>query len=406
MNKPLVCLEHCQDLTGTPVEYDRGDIERLSEHIGRIFDCFPEFRARLQGARVLIKPNLVRPDPARVPAMTTDPRVLRALVRTCLELQVERVFLGEKPGYCFPARQAFDLIGLTKDTLDDRVSFSYFDEEDWQRVPNPGADLFHEPLIPERALDCDLIINVPKMKTHMHAQVSLGLKNFQGLVNDDERMLFHRNDLSHKIVDTVLACKPDFTLVDGLWPMEGQAPLSGDTVPDFNLLVGGENVVAVDSVCCTVMGISPIEVTHLRLAHQKNLGPIDLDEIRLQGAPLEAVTRRFKRPVLSSVGVFPNIHVIEGGACAGCLSAIRHSLDKCQFEKIISRLEPMTLFVGRSMPNRTTLRDWQGNLWLFGNCAQEILFPDRERRTGAVIIPGCPPHVLDLFSELKRRNNL
>jgi len=391
---------------GTPVHYKQADIRALEQHLEGIFEKFPAFIKRLAKAHVLIKPNLVRPDPTKLPAMTTDPRLLHALIRTCLHFNAAHVTLGEKPGYGFPARKAFELIGLTPEHFDQRVSFSYFDEEQWQRKPNPGADVFRQPLIPKQALDCDLIINVPKMKTHMHTLVSLGLKNFQGLVADDERMLFHRCDISHKIVDTVLARKPDFTIIDALWPMEGQAPFFGDPVCDFNVLVASENVVAADATCCRIMGIEPTEITHIRLAALKGLGPLGSDQIKLLGCSIKKIQRYFKRPIISSVAVFPPITVIEGGVCLGCLSAIRHSLDKCHFEKMIERLKPLTLYVGRSMPNQPTLTDWQGDLWLFGNCAVEIMFPELKKRTKPHFIPGCPPHVLDLHLALSRMYNL
>lgn len=398
-----VWLRRCRGLEGDPRTFPTADIDAIERTLAEMFDAFPEIAARVPNARVLLKPNLVRPN-AAVPAMTTDIRVIAAIVRVCRRLGAREIAIGEKPGYGFPARKAFCEAGFHDLAELGDVPLHCFDEQPWQRVHNPGATLFLDPLMPQAALDCDLLINVPKMKTHMHTLVSLGMKNFQGLVADDERMLFHRCDLNHKIVDTILARTPDFTIIDGLWPMEGQAPFYGQEIPGFNVLVAGDNVAAVDVVACRVMGIAPGEVAHLRIAAEKGLIPREdeAEDLTIIGDRIDGTMRPFMRPVVSSSGAFRNITAIEAGVCLGCLSAIRHSLDKLKFEGRIDTLPHLTIISGRSMPNHQFCHSWKGDLWLFGNCAVEIVFPGLQDRLKPSFIQGCPPHVLDLHREIVR----
>lgn len=399
--KTKVAFEHCSDLNGASAVFTEKVQKSLIKHIDAIFAHFPDIIKAIYGAKILLKPNLVRPQPIAIPAMTTDIRVLLALVDYLKDTGAKQISIGEKPGFGFPARKAFNLTGLDEYAKKSDFDLICFDEEPWIRQKNPKADLFMKPLIPKAALEAELLINVPKMKTHMHTLVSLGMKNFQGLVNDNERMLFHRGDINHKIVDTVLACPPDFTIIDALLPMEGQAPFFGDAVPDFNILIGGTNVAATDAVACMVMKISPEEVTYLRIAREKGLGPIEPALISIQGDDLKTAARAFKRPIISSAGVYKNIKVIEGGVCLGCMSSVRHSLDKLDFDGLIDKIGKVTICSGRPMPNHQFIGNWEGELWLFGNCTAEITFPELEKRMKPHFIQGCPPHVLDLYNAIK-----
>lgn len=400
MDKVKVSVHKCAQNLGRPYDFSAQQTDVLQQEIELLMKPFSGLKAKIRGASVLVKPNLVRPDIRRLPAMTTDPRVVIALSFFLLDCGAAKVIIGEKPGMGYSARKAFLTAGIEGKLSHPKIRFSCFDEEPWVRRRVPNADLFRNPLVPKAILESEILINLPKMKTHMHTRVSLGLKNFQGIVSDDERMLFHRNDIEHKIVDTIMNRIPDFTMIDGLWPMEGQAPFFGDAIENFNVLLGSENVVAADTVATVIMGFLPEEITHLRLASSKGLGPIDLSQIDVVGSAIEPLIRPFRRPILSSIGVFPGITVIEGGACRGCQSALRHSLDKFQFEGRIADIADLTVVLGKPMPNISFLKNWNGQLILFGNCAGDILFPEQKKRSTAVVIQGCPPHVLDLHRQL------
>jgi uncharacterized protein (DUF362 family) len=353
---------------------------------------------RIRGQSILLKPNLVRPQPDSVPAATTDPRVILALIDLCRDWGASKVAVGDNPGWGFPAREAFQLTGLDAWIEDHGGIVELFDREEPIEIDNPQATVFRKVLLPPQARRYDIIINLPKLKTHMHTIVSLGIKNLYGFVTDSQRLQNHRNDLHRKLVDFLYILKPDLTIIDGIWALEGQAPLYGVTIPDMGVLIGSEDIVAVDAVGTMTMGIEPNEVTTTRLAHYDGFGNMDLKSMEFVGIQPQVVRRQFQRAVLSSIGAYPEFNILEGGACTGCQNALRHALDRLAKEnKINPRTD--TIILGRnpaveqleSLASRT-----EGKIWCFGDCTEEI-YRKLEHTGNVVWVGGCAPHIFDYY---------
>jgi uncharacterized protein (DUF362 family) len=119
--------------------------------------------------------------------------------------------------------------------------------------------------------DTDYFISSPKLKTHLTTKMTCNLKNMFGCVPDPWKKKFHRH-LDDIIVDSSLAMRPDFCLVDGIIAMGGvKAPDQG--VPlRANVIVSGEDIVAVDCVCARILGFNPYFVSHIRKAQSSGLG--------------------------------------------------------------------------------------------------------------------------------------
>lgn len=387
---------------GSPLIWDSHIIEDLKVKLGDLIELAGFNLSKLKNASVLLHPNLVRPHLSR-PASFTDPRLVLAAAALFKECGAKSVGVGENPGLKFPARKAFHESGLTESLTKMDVNIHCFDEGKWKKVSNPQGRLFRSITVSEDILDTDYFINMPKMKTHMLTQVSLSIKNLLGIIHDNDRMLFHRNDIADKVVDLNMIRSPDLNIVDGLWAMEGQAPFHGKSIEEFNVLVIGRSASVVDAVCCRIMGFNPDEAPHIKLALKRLVNEwAGEDQVELLGDSVASVKRNFLRPVLSSLGSFDPIECIECGVCNGCLSAVRHSLDWLQAEMDLAELPQCTIVSGRPMPNKQTLDNWNGKLVLFGNCASEFQFYDLEKRANAAWIPGCPPHVLDLAAFLKK----
>jgi uncharacterized protein (DUF362 family) len=356
-----------------------------------------DFKKYVANKRVLLKPNLVRPYLQHSPAITTDPRVTLAMIHLLKDYGVSEIAIGENPGYGLAASKAFKDMGLdaTCESLD--VTLIPFDECETVVMKNPDAYVFKEIELPKPIFEYDVLLNLPKMKTHMHTGVTLGMKNMQGVILDHQRMLFHREDIHHKIVDTILLANPHFTIVDGIWAMEGQAPFFGNPVSDMNTLIAGQNVAAVDTVGVMAMGFDPDEITTIRLAREMGFRGTKKNELSIRGTELDEVARSFKRPVVSSIGAFPKIRCIEGGVCTGCKSALRHSLDKIEAEGKMKHQPEVTICLGHPQDNYSNPRTWKGDLWLFGDCAGELDSQSGMKKRKPKIVKGCPPHVLDLY---------
>jgi uncharacterized protein (DUF362 family) len=403
MSAAHVVVKRIQDLAGNPVAYPAEDISKIKIHLDSALRMSGYDTGKIKNSSILIHPNLVRPNPSEIPASSTDPRVILALGTLMKDYGARIVKVGENPGFGLSCRQAFILADLVEPLHAHGIAIADFDEEEWVDVPNPDAVLFRNVKVARAVLETEIFINLPKWKTHMLTGVSLAIKNLLGIIHDNQRMFFHRNDIIHKIVDLVSVRYPDLNIIEGLWAMEGQAPFHGEAVKDFGGLIVSEDILAADIVAAELMGFKRTEIPHLMVAIER-LWQGNPREIIISGDDTEALRRLFKKPVLSSAGQFPGISCIECGVCNGCLSAIRHSLDKMNFEGKLGQSSGTTIVSGRSMPNQTTFGSCKGPLILFGNCAIEFQFYDLANRQQGIIIPGCPPHVLDLARILGERN--
>ena len=403
MARPRVALAHA-DIPESPDRFTDLSLEAVTALAARATELACDLPALVRGQDVLVKPNLVRPNFRAPRSIVTDERVILAMVRLLRDAGAARVRVGDNPGYGLSLADAL----AEMDDFKRRLAASggelvFFDQDDPVTVANPEAWLFDPVRLPRALVEADRYVNLPKMKTHVHTLVTLGIKNQYGLILDDQRMFCHRNDINVKIVDILRVVRPHLTLVDALWAVQGQAPLSGSSVPDMNVLAAGTDVCAVDAVCADLMGIGAHEVAMLRLARQEGLGETDLDAIEVVGEDPAALRRNFARPVLSSMGAYDAVRVVEGGACQGCLSALRHALDKLASEDAFAGRDPVTLYVGRPMPERRNLRNVSGELWCFGSCAAHLVFDTHKRAPLAQFVPGCPPHILDFYAAYKER---
>ncbi len=145
--------------------------------------------------------------------------------------------------------------------------------------------------LPERILDCELLIDIPKIKTHKYAVLTCAMKNLFGLVPEPRRIIYHRW-LNETIADLAGLLSPRMiTLVDGLVGMEGNGPLYGTPVR-LDLLMASENCFAVDLVACDLIGMNPDKVRYLCLSGEASA--LRNSSIEVVGTPLEEVRRPFK----------------------------------------------------------------------------------------------------------------
>ncbi len=395
-----VALSHDPGLAALPFDLeDTQTADRFTAAVRRALDLL-QWGPLTNGRTVLIKPNLVRTFEGK-PGNTTDPRVLLGLVRVLLDFGPKSIMIGENPGCGVTSACGFRDSGCEQIARLTGARLVPFDEVPCRTVEIEEGLLLDRAAIPEPWLDADLVINLPKMKTHLHASVSLGIKNLHGILVDADRYFHHRVDVHQKMVDLLKIRPPDLTLVDGVLAMEGQSPFFGRE-KEMDLLVAGTDPVAVDAVACSAMGFRPEEVSIIRLAGTQDLGEMSLDRIEMLGAPLEQVSDRFQRGIISSAGAYPGITAIELGACDGCLSSVRHSLDRLHYEGKIDQLAPLTVVTGvpcRRLPALLQNTDPQ-RTWFMGDCAAPLIYDQSSRSARGRFVPGCAPHSFDLYKKI------
>ncbi|NQS97323.1 MAG: DUF362 domain-containing protein [candidate division Zixibacteria bacterium] len=396
--KPIVYIAHRGEMGESPVDFSDFSLKTVKELMAEALVPF-EVEKLVGGKRVFIKPNFVRPDYRFNPAVSSDPRAVIALGSLLKDAGAVRVAVGDNPGLGLSFREALKEIPGSDSWIKYGIEPFFYEDSEPVEIDLPEGKLFKRMKVPKALLDFDVFVNLPKIKMHMHVGASLGIKNLYGLLVDEQRMTFHRQDVSRKVVDILRRFTPDLTVAEGIWALEGQAPICGEPVKDFNTVIAGVDPVAVDAVGSSVMGIEPVELASTRLAHTAGLGEMNLEAIDLRGAPLEEVKRYFKRPVVSSMGAYPNCDVYELGACVGCMSSLRHALDKLHYGGELAAIPQNTYILGVPGPFYEPLAEWEGDLWLIGDCPMEAY----GEGGNIVRVSGCPPHFGEVLRELKRK---
>lgn len=256
-----------------------------------------------EGDTVLIKPNIcgfATPDSPQI----TDYRVVAEIVEIARECGAEKIIIAEGPisGTAFSGMDKGN--GYQNIEGVEFVEINNLGKEDCYEVKAENGCTGKSFYIPKVYMDADVVIGVPKLKTHFQpdAVVSLCLKNMYGvppgkIYGVGYKNGLHMMGLKESIVDLNLIRKPDFQIVDGIIGGEGYGPLNNTPV-NSNVIFAGTDPVAVDTVCLTFMGFTVDEIPHVKLAAESGVGIADLDKIRLVGANLEEIKMSFK-PALS-----------------------------------------------------------------------------------------------------------
>jgi uncharacterized protein (DUF362 family)/NAD-dependent dihydropyrimidine dehydrogenase PreA subunit len=244
------------------------------------------------GESVLVKPNICAARTSETGAVT-DPELVAEVCRLAAEAGGE-VRVGESPIHPFRSRRVFEKAGYGD--FEERYGFPIIDLDSAEpvQIRIPRAKAVPREVIARPVLECDCLINVPVIKTHLQTIASLGLKNVKGVVPTKDKLIIHMKGLDEGIVDLNTVVSSRLTIADGIVGMEGElGPTNGSPVR-LGVIVAGDNVVEVDSVCARLMGLDPRRIPHLRLAAERGLG--SLDGFQVLGEDIKALKRDFKLP--------------------------------------------------------------------------------------------------------------
>jgi uncharacterized protein (DUF362 family) len=257
--------------------YDR-DLEAI------VADGLRQVGVDVRGKTVLLKPNLVEFDPST--AVNTDPRLVAAAVLAFRRLGAASVTVGEGPGHRRDTEYVVTRSGLLDALRAVEAPFVDLNLAALVRRPlhSHYTDL-GELWLPDVVLNSDVVVSMPKMKTHHWGGVTLSLKNcfgcVPGRVYGYPKNVLHWAGLEQSIIDVAAAVRPDIAIVDGIVGMDGNGPISGDR-KDAGLLVFGTDPVATDATAAYAMGVDPERVGYLAEAG-RFLGQVHLDEVTQAG---------------------------------------------------------------------------------------------------------------------------
>jgi uncharacterized protein (DUF362 family) len=256
----------------------------------------------LRNKRVLLKPNFVEPS-RDVPHMTTHPAVIRAAAEVFRRFGAE-VAIGEAPGHVRDSDQVLVEARVDEFLREDKLRFADLNYEDSEWWPNLGqASPLTGFYFPRSVLEADLLVSLPKLKTHHWMGVTASLKNMYGVLPGLHygwpKNVLHHAGIPETVFDINASLPPTISIVDGIDCMEGDGPILG-TLRPMGLLVIGTNTTAVDATVSRLMELDPHKVTYLRLAENR-LGPVAERQIEQRGCawrPLAAPFAMLDRPHL------------------------------------------------------------------------------------------------------------
>jgi uncharacterized protein (DUF362 family) len=269
--------------------------DNLSDLIRRGLQNHPQVLQRVKGGRVVLKPNMVEYYEAH--RVNTNPLVVAAAIDAFRAAGAREVIVAEGPGHRRDTEALLEQTGLDEVTVQEKTPFVDLNHDSIHPISLPAnytklGRLF----LPDTIMGADVVVSMPKLKTHHWAGFTLSLKNMFGVVPGVKygwpKNLLHWRGIHESIVDINLAVRPGFAIIDGIEGMDGDGPLFGDTV-NAGVLIMGDNLAAVDATGARVMGLYPEHVPYIQMiAHHG--GTVHESRIQQCGENIAEVRQDFK----------------------------------------------------------------------------------------------------------------
>lgn len=285
-----VCVEPCSDY----------DLATVRKAVRACFECWPDASTRLiEGARVLLKPNMINARPAES-AVCTHPAVVRAVAEICCEAGCG-VVVADEPGYALvddPSR-LFSDAGIAQALEGLPVEMRLLKHGGYRDVLVENPLRVSQVRISRMILDAEVVINLPKCKTHQMTLFTGAVKNMFGAVAPRDRVRLHMLGefaaFGEAVADTFSTCIPHFNVLDAVTAMEGKGPSHGRP-RQLGLVLGSTDAVALDTVAAHLIGIGADEVRVIGAASERGHGTADLAAVDVGDADLASLRQEFEGP--------------------------------------------------------------------------------------------------------------
>jgi uncharacterized protein (DUF362 family)/Pyruvate/2-oxoacid:ferredoxin oxidoreductase delta subunit len=277
-NGSRVALKKCRDYDSDAVS---AAVEKAVEELGGIDRFVPP------KSRVLLKANLLIGRSVEK-QVTTHPEVVRAMVKLVKKAGGIPV-IGDSPALGSAIRVAAKC-GVADVAKQERVEVVDFNRP--VEVDNNSDGKFKKFKIDRAVLDTDVVINLPKLKTHGQMTLTLGVKNIFGVVPGTRKSQWHlaagsdRMDFARMLVDLYRKVSPALTLIDGIVAMEGNGPQTGDP-RDMGLIAASADAAALDAVICEIVGLKRELMPTSLAVEEMGAGRTRLEEISVAGDRME-----------------------------------------------------------------------------------------------------------------------
>lgn len=355
-----------------------------------------------KGQTVVLKPNIVSEHGlkggVKKGGVTTDIKVIKAMVELLYPVAGKIIIAEGSSINRSETMKMFEHYGFDKikDLYPEKVSLVDLNSDECVEKSIPDGRRLETRSIPKTLVDADVIVNMPVLKLHFAAGASLSIKNLQGAIPPLEKYKVHFFGLWQNLINTYKIIMPQLIIMDGLYGQEDFGPISG-LPKKMDLLIGGSNPVAVDTVALEIMGLKVEDSPPVFMAYHEGLGPIEWDQIEVKGPSIDEVSCSFKRPLINLTnGKCFKIH--DGDACSGCrgylhfvLNKLRRPDSRYEGQQLIDRLFEKSINVFIGPHTEDSVNPGETNIFM-GICQQH------HADCGGSHLPGCPPHAEEIIN--------
>ena len=258
----------------------KGDPESLARKTLELLGGMKRFVKK--GDNVIIKPNIGPAMRTYEYAATTNPWLVAAVVKLCLEAGAGKVRVMDKP-FSGSAESGFVNSGIREQVEKAGGVIELMSHLKYVATDIPLGKDIKKWDIYEDIVKADVLINMPIAKQHSASRLTLGMKNLMGTINSAQ--MFHTN-LHQRIADLASRVRPTLTIVDAIRILTANGPTGGNLkdVKQLDTVIAGTDIVAVDSYCTSLFGLRPEDVPYIVIAAAMGLGSSSLDSLVIKEA--------------------------------------------------------------------------------------------------------------------------
>jgi uncharacterized protein (DUF362 family) len=231
-------------------------------------------------ANVIVKPNICVGYHSYEYAATTNPWVVGALVKLCLEAGARSVRVMDHP-FGGAAEEAYEVSGIAEQVKAAGGEMAVMSRLKFMPTDLPHAQELKQAAIYDDIMRADVVIDVPIAKHHSLARLTLGMKNLMGTIRDRE--VIHSR-MGTNLADLAGYIRPKLTVIDAVRMLMANGPTGGNLndVKEMNTIVASPDIVAADSYAATLFGMQPEDLSYIKAGTAAGLGRSDLKNLRIE----------------------------------------------------------------------------------------------------------------------------
>jgi len=233
-----------------------------------------------EGQTVVIKPNIGW-DRTPEQAADTNPKLVARIIEHCFKAGAKKVYVFDNT--CDNWQKCYTNSGIEKAVKDAGGQMVPGNTENYYKaVSVPAGKRLKNAKEHQLLLESDVFINVPVLKNHGGATLTMGMKNLMGAIWD--RRFWHQNDLHQCIADYVTYRKPDLNIIDAYRVMKRNGPrgVSTNDLIEMKAQLISTDIVAIDAAGAKMFGLEPADIGHIKIANEMGVGNMNLDALKIK----------------------------------------------------------------------------------------------------------------------------